>query len=199
VSRQLGFTLVELMIVVVIMGILASLALVGFRKYIARARSSEAVSILAEMASKEQVYFGEFFAFLPLRADNNTALPSPDEGNGAFYPVSPSAATFESARTANSIVNPALWPAAWRSVGLRPKDTVLYCTYLTNAGAGNAAVPAGLTYGLGLLGVLGAGSPAWFYSLAACNLTGVSGFPANVSIFGLSSNSPTLRSYNDGQ
>lgn len=198
VARQMGFTLVELMIVVVILGILAALAIVGFRRYIGRARSSEAISMLAEMASKQQVYYGEFFAYLPLRADNNTVLPSPDEGAGAFYPTSPNAATFESSRTATSIANALVWPPAWRSVGLRPKDLYLYCTYLTNAGPGNAAVPAGLGFGVQMLGVLGAGSPPWFYSLAACNLTGPSGFPAAVSIFGLTSNSPTLRTFNDG-
>ena len=52
-----GFTLTELMIVVVIIGVLAGLSLVAFRRYVGRARTAEAVAMLAEMSSKEQVYF----------------------------------------------------------------------------------------------------------------------------------------------
>jgi prepilin-type N-terminal cleavage/methylation domain-containing protein len=194
-----GFTLVEMMIVVVILGLLAGLAMVGYRKYIARARTAEAVAVLAEMSSKEQIYFLEFGAYLPLRADDNLTIdpPSPNEDASAFFPISPSDAGFDSARTAVSIANSASWPASWRAVGLRPRDQQLYCTYLTNAGAAGLSPPAG-TLGLAHLGAQAATAPAWFYSIAACNLSGPSGFPNEVSTFVITSNSPTLRSGNDG-
>jgi prepilin-type N-terminal cleavage/methylation domain-containing protein len=196
--REAGFTLVELLIVVAILGILASLAGVGFRRYVARARVTEAVTLLSEMSSKEQIYFLEFGAYLPLRRDGIT-MPSSDENTAAFYPSDPSASTFESARTATSIANPAAWPTAWRSVGLRVRDQQLYCTYLVNAGGPGAAAPAGAAYAGSLLGTLNANSPAWFYAVAACNLTGVSGYPNNVTVLGLSSNRSTLATFNDGQ
>ena len=63
------------MIVVVILGILAALASVGYKRYIGRARVTEAVTLLSEMVSKEQLYFLEFGSYLPLRADG-IALPS---------------------------------------------------------------------------------------------------------------------------
>jgi prepilin-type N-terminal cleavage/methylation domain-containing protein len=195
---QAAFTLVELMIVVVIIGILASLAVVGFKRYLGRARTAEAVALLAEMASKEQVYFLEFGGYIPLRADNNVTLPSPDEAMTAFYPISPSAAAFNSARTATSIANAAAWPTAWRTVGLRPRDNQLYCTYLTNAGGAGQQTPAS-TVGRNVLGTQGGTAPAWFYSIAACNLNGASGFPNEVSYFVISSDSPTLRNFNDGR
>lgn len=195
-DARAGFTLVELMIVVVIIAILAALGTVGFRRWIARARTTEAVAMLAEMNSKEQTYRMEFGTFLPLRADNNATLPSPNEPAAAFFPISPSSAAFESARTPVSVANSAAWPTSWKAIGVSPRDTSLYCTYMTNAGNAGDAVPAGATYGTAL--VAGVAAP-WFYGLAACNLNGPAGYPAEVTVFGLSSTSPTLRAFNEGK
>ena len=193
---QGGFSLTELMIVVVMVSILASIAMVGFRKYVARARTMEAAAMIAEMSGKQQIYFVEFGGYLPLRADNVTTLPSADESPTAFFPLSPSASTFESSRTAVSVANRAAWPGGWRSVGLRPPDQRLYCTYLLNAGGAGQAVPAGI--GSAAMGPVAATAPAWFYAIAACNMTGPAGYPANVTKFVLTSGSPTVRTINLG-
>lgn len=195
-SPRAGFTLVELMIVVVIIAILAAMGSFGFRRWVAKARTTEAVAMLAEMNSKEQSYRMEFGTFLPLRADGNVTLPSPDEPAAAFYPISPNAASFESARTATSVANNALWPASWKAVGVSPRDTSLYCTYMTNAGGAGQAVPVGAPYGSAL--VAGVAAP-WFYSLGACNMNGPAGYPADVTTFGISSTSPNLRAFNEGK
>jgi prepilin-type N-terminal cleavage/methylation domain-containing protein len=55
-SRR-GFTLIELMIVVVILGILASVAIPAYVKYMRRARSSEAVDKLAYLFRMSAAYF----------------------------------------------------------------------------------------------------------------------------------------------
>jgi prepilin-type N-terminal cleavage/methylation domain-containing protein len=193
-----GFTLVELMIVVVILTILSAIAIVGWRRWIARARTSEAVAMLSEMMSKEQSYFLEFGRYLPLRGDNDLTAPSANENGGAFYPSSPDATDFESSRTAVSIANANLWPGAWRSVGLRPRYAQLFCTYIGNAGATGQAPPAG-GMGTGLIGATTATSPAWFYALAACNLNGQAGYPGNVTVLGVSTNYANLATFNDGR
>ena len=59
-KHSLGFSLVELMAVVVIVGILVSLALPRFRLFIATARQAEAHANLGIIASLQQTYYLKF-------------------------------------------------------------------------------------------------------------------------------------------
>jgi prepilin-type N-terminal cleavage/methylation domain-containing protein len=195
-----GFTLVELMITVVILGILASLAMVGYRRYVAKARSSEAVAMLAEISSKEQLYFLEFAQYLPLV---NSASITPPAASGSavtetaaqFYPSDPSTSSFDSVRTATAL---GTLPLSWTYAAIRPKDRVLYCTYFAGAGAAGSLPPAAGAVGAGLLGAAAIPQP-WYYVLGACNLNKTSSYPAGVSVFSLTYNSPTLSQINEGQ
>ncbi len=57
---QSGFTLVELMIVVAIIGVLSAVAVPNFKKYQAKAKTSEAKVQLAAAYTAQQAFFGDF-------------------------------------------------------------------------------------------------------------------------------------------
>jgi type IV pilus assembly protein PilA len=199
---QGGFTLVELMIVVAIFGVLATMAGFGWRRYIARARATEASAMLAEIMSREELYKTEFAQYLPLTSGtgkavySNTGSAMSDEAAADFYPLDPSSAVFDTARTATSIANATNWPTQWKQLGLRPRNTILYCTYMARAGVKSTSVSS--QYAARLLG--SATQPVdWYYALAACNMNGTTSWPNGETVFGVSSKITNVTAFNDGQ
>ena len=59
-KNKKGFTLIELMIVVAIIGILAAIAIPNFLKFQAKAKQSECKSNLGAIYTAQVAYFGEF-------------------------------------------------------------------------------------------------------------------------------------------
>jgi type IV pilus assembly protein PilE len=55
--KQRGFTLLELMIVVAVMGILASIALPSYQEYVKKGRRAAAQSHMMDVAQRQQQYF----------------------------------------------------------------------------------------------------------------------------------------------
>lgn len=80
-----GFTLVEAMIVVAIVGVLGTLAAYGVRKYIYSAKSGEALEMMRTIKAAQETYRSETFAYLDVSGattvtDMNTFQPTNDPG-----------------------------------------------------------------------------------------------------------------------
>src|SRR3954467_5075932 len=60
IRKSEGFTLIELMIVVAIIGILAAIAIPNFLKFQCKAKQSEAKTNLAGIFTAEKAFFGEY-------------------------------------------------------------------------------------------------------------------------------------------
>jgi type IV pilus assembly protein PilA len=63
-SRKGGFTLIELMIVVAIIGILAAIAIPNFLRFQLKAKSSEGKTNLAAIRTAEQSFYSEFGVYV---------------------------------------------------------------------------------------------------------------------------------------
>ena len=89
-TKSRGFTLVEVLIVIVIIGLLSSLALSSYGEYVRKARRADAKADLLELAQLIERNYTESHRFNRDAAGNNYALEfnqSPQQGR-AFYNLS---------------------------------------------------------------------------------------------------------------
>lgn len=91
-SRAHGFTLIEVMIVVAIIGILAAITIPQYADYMRRARVSEAVGLLASMRPRMEQYFQDNRTFVGACVDG-TVAPKPASTKGFAFDCSDLTAT----------------------------------------------------------------------------------------------------------
>ncbi len=140
-----GFTLVELAVVVCIVGVLAVLAVVGYRRLITSSHLSEATGMVNGIRVAQESYHAETGAYYSISASlvwpsgasgvTNASSGCPSQAPGNFktgwQPACPSAGT-----------------AQWANLPLHVDSAVMY-TYTTVADSSNPGVnltmPSGLT------------------------------------------------------
>jgi prepilin-type N-terminal cleavage/methylation domain-containing protein len=125
--NQAGFTLIEMMTVVVLTGVLATLAVYSIRKYIASSKTSEATEMISAIKAAEETYKDETFTYLS---------PSTDLSKASFYPN-------------NTLPGRQKMPWGgtgpgsdkWRTLGVTASAPLLF-TYACFAGTDGTNVPA---------------------------------------------------------
>ncbi len=80
---EAGFTLIELMIVVAIIGVLAAIAIPRYQNNAMKARQAEAVSLMAAVYTNQLVYKGETGAF----GNSELAIGMETTGQRLYSPV----------------------------------------------------------------------------------------------------------------
>ena len=70
-----GFTLIELMVVIIIVGVLASISVPIYKQYTQKARAAEGQALCGSVASAEKVYFAEHNAYLAVAAGGAVGDP----------------------------------------------------------------------------------------------------------------------------
>ena len=121
-SKMQGFSLVELMVVVAIIGILSALAAPTFMGYVHKSQVAEATTFLGEVKERQEAYRAEFSQYSAVCGTAFLGNPAPR-------------AVPDQTKIA--------WPAGlvnWNQLGAKPDGPVRF-VYSTIAGAPGTAAP----------------------------------------------------------
>jgi len=142
-KEQSGFTLVELMIVVAIIGVLSAVAVPNFKKYQAKAKSSEAKVQLAAAYTAQQAFYGDFGMYA--HCFDYMGFNPGNERNARYYAIGFTANVPINTVAHTTAVNSGLFTTSCTQNGVHAANS--NASWFP-AGKGNGSVVAGTSNGV---------------------------------------------------
>jgi type IV pilus assembly protein PilA len=155
-TLQRGFTLIEMMVVVVIVGVLAMLAVVGYRKLVQSSHVTEATNMVQSIRLAQEAYHAETQQYANISSSLGSWYPQPSP-NGRLISAWGGPCTGCKDQT-----------SGWAPLPVHVDGPVLF-GYATVGGASGDALP-NLPSGFPITLVLPATD--WFIVTASCDLDG---------------------------
>ena len=150
-QRERGYTLIELMVVVAIIGVLATIATYGVRKYVLTAKTAEPIEMINSVRAAQEAFKDETFGYLSVSPMTS------------YYPFGSAAALGNSKKAWST--GSASEKALWDQLGVMPSTAVQF-GYACTAGKGSG-VPTDGAIGVGKSLGYPASATDWYVVRAA--------------------------------
>ena len=137
-SRNKGVTLIELVVVIAVLGILASIAIPSYREYVLRANRSEARAALLALATAQEKYYLECNSYVDT-LDTSGPNTCPGSSGSLNFPSTSENGYYTVAVTGGDLDlggNPQSWTATATAASGQPqiRDTKCRVFQLTSTG-----------------------------------------------------------------
>ncbi len=171
-SNRRGFTLVELMVVVAMVGILATLAVYGVKKYLNSSKSAEAIQMIGSIKAAQESYRSETFNYLDVSGNNTLAAT----GYTTFYPTTtPTNEAVQWGDTSSA------QGKAWQTLGVTADAPVRFAYGCAAGGSADGVAPDGMPAAAKVGNWPTTSTQPWYVVRAASNLDGDSTYSNFVS------------------